>query len=144
MAHELAGQFAPKWGQPKNLGKSNSSGFNYECLRCQATWVGPNGDWCDWCHERWIANEQSKRHQLLWPEWLNWAESFHSLPAIDQEVWASTRGFRGDYQSAWLVNLKDSLVNEAITNQDFVAALNRWERWKMIQQSKPLNESFGN
>lgn len=129
-----------KWGRPKVL-QPKGIGFWYQCAVCEASWVGPKGDWCDWCHERWIAKQASEHEKLLFPEFVNWGQSFARLSPIDQEVWASTRGFRGDYQSGWLVKLKESLDHSAITLDEFTQALERFKKWKMTLQSKPFEES---
>lgn len=130
-----------KWGQPKNLGIEDD-GFKYRCERCGATWVGPNGDHCYWCHQRWIVKQADFKQALLVPEWLSWGERYSGAKPIDREVWANTRGYRGDFVTPWMLRLERALNDGAISDPEFSSALNRWAKWKTtIQQSEPLSKS---
>lgn len=53
------GPLRPDWGD---------GWAEIRCDVCDATWVGPIGEYCGWC-ERWIelANE-TQRTRILWPE----------------------------------------------------------------------------
>jgi hypothetical protein len=123
-----------KWGQPTIIGKVNGD-FDYQCLQCHATWVGPNGDICYWCHKRWLINEESKHQTLLYPEWLQWDDKYFHLSQLDQSVWEQTRGFSDGFDISWENRLKKALDNGEVTQMEFDAAETRYAKWINRNQS---------
>lgn len=131
-----------KWGQPTNLG-SDDDGFRYRCDICLASWVGPNGDYCDWCHQRWTIQTADRHQALLIPEWLLWDATYFGLGSESQAVWEETRGHTAHFYRAWFARLLKAKANGEITNNEAVAAGKRFKVWMMRKQSKPLKDSSG-
>lgn len=129
MPHELADQFAPKWGRPKIVNQRAFDIFDYKCERCNASWVGPMGECCDWCHQRWVTNQASERHRLLFPEWMNWGERYFACDAKSRTVWAESRGFHGDFEGNWKRSLGLAREKHLVTGPEAVQALKRFELW---------------
>ncbi len=118
-----------KWGQPNNLGRDANGEFRYRCGRCLASWVGPNGDVCEWCHDRWMTKQADFKDALLNPEWLSWGDRYLGAMELDREVWANTRGFRGNFIRPWLQRIEKAKANGEITESEFVAAGRRVSQW---------------
>lgn len=131
-----------KWGQPKIVGRRGID-YRYQCLVCTAKWVGPVGDWCDWCHERWLANRESEIQHLLFPEFMNWGERYSELSDIDKEVWERTRGCVGDFRTEWVQRIQRSYRLNLIDRDQMLSALGRYKKWTMTVQSKQSKKSFG-
>lgn len=125
-----------KWGRPNNLGTIGNGEFNYQCLKCLASWVGPNGDYCDWCHKRWLVNEADKRQALLYPEWLGWDDKYFQLSQLDQSVWEQTRGFADGFNISWRRRITKALENEEISQMEFDGATKRYTKWIKRNQSQ--------
>lgn len=105
-----------------------------ECNTCDARWLGQPFDQCEWCQADAKANG-SYAQRLLFPEWMGWGDRFARLSAIDQRVWATTRGIHGNYEVEWLRRVRTAAVNQVITGQQLTQALNRYHKWKT--QMKP-------
>jgi hypothetical protein len=118
-----------KWGRPNNLGTIGNGDFNYQCLKCLASWVGPNGDYCDWCHKRWLMVQADNKRKLLFPEWLEWGDQYYQLGKVSREVWANTRGYSGNFLSPWLARIEKAQTNGEISEVEFVAAFKRCTQW---------------
>lgn len=118
-----------KWGQPKNLGQVDSGEFSYTCLRCGAGWVGPNGDYCYWCHKRWLIQQADLKQALLFPEWLGWDDSYFRLGKEGQAVWENTRGYNGNFVDAWRRRAKRAEDDGFITEAEMVLATGRVKKW---------------
>jgi hypothetical protein len=125
-----------KWGQPTNL-RRETGGWFYQCQTCQATWVGPNGDHCDWCHQRWLIEQEATRTALLLPEWLGWDQRYFRLPEGDQVVWEATRGYQGDFIGAWQRRIVRAYQNGDITKAELMSAGKRVAEWMTRKQLKP-------
>lgn len=124
-----------KWGQPTNLG-SDDDGFRYRCEICLASWAGPNGDYCDWCHQRWTIQTADRHQALLIPEWLLWDQAYFVLGEKSQAVWEETRGYQGNFMGAWRLRIEKARANDEITNVELVAAVRRVSIWMMRKQSR--------
>lgn len=109
---------------------------------CNASWVGPIDDYCEWCHSRFVNDVDSKRNRLLFPEWLSWGDRYWACIEIDRTVWANTRGFIGDFESAWVDRLSNAFDNQLVTEDEVRQAIERWNSWQVKGQSNPLNESY--
>lgn len=118
-----------KWGRPKVI-ETRGIDFWYQCAVCEASWVGPVGDWCDWCHERWLGRKDG----ILFPEFINWGERYERLSPIDRTVWATTRGFTGLFIDRWQSTLFDAITIGLVTDSEASEALKRYERWKTHMQ----------
>lgn len=122
-----------KWGRPK-IESKGANAFHFKCEMCGATWVGPNGDICEWCHKRWLDEQHSAKQTLLFPEWLEWGDSYFRLSPVSQSVWEQTRGYADNFDIAWQNRLKKALTNEEISQIEFDSAWNRYSTW--IKQSR--------
>lgn len=118
-----------KWGRPKIIRK-HQLGFFYQCAVCEAGWVGPIGDWCEWCHNRWIGNKE----RILFPEFINWGEAYERLSPIDRQVWATTRGFTGAFIDRWQSTLFDAITIGLVTDVEASESLKRYQEWKIHMQ----------
>lgn len=118
-----------EWGRPIIVA-SRGTDVEYRCGDCNAGWVGPIGDYCQWCHSRWLWGVESERKRLLFPEWLSWGDRYFECDDITRKVWAQSRGFIGDFAAKWERELFDSVVDGTITGQDQSQALKRYARWK--------------
>jgi hypothetical protein len=116
-----------KWGIP-SLVESFGSEYRYRCI-CGASWVGPIGDYCEWCHARWESGRKRERERLLFPEWLDWSDRYFELDPLDQRVWAQTRGFLGDFEAKWKRELWRASESSLVTVSEMRQALKRYERW---------------
>jgi hypothetical protein len=125
-----------KWGRPINLGQYAHGEYEYQCGKCLATWVGPNGDHCYWCHKRWQIAQDDAKQSLLIPEWLTWDRGYFALDAKGQSVWENTRGFNGDFVGAWERRILKAKLNGEITTNEWFAAVKRVLVWMMRKQSK--------
>lgn len=109
--------------------------WEHRCDNCNASWYGPEGDDCYWCDKRLELRRQSERQHLLFPEWMNWGDRFRDCSEIHRTIWATTRGFTGDYRGKWEYALFDALEKGTITDDDADAAYGRYERWMTHMQN---------
>jgi hypothetical protein len=118
-----------KWGQPKLVEQYGPTEYWYRCGNCNATWVGPNADYCDWCYQRWLWRTHTARQSLLFPEWLYWDARYFVMSKLDQAVWEQTRGFADGFETSWAIRLQKAKQNAEITSAEFDAATNRYAEW---------------
>lgn len=69
------------------------------------------------------------RQRLLYPEWLDWGDSYFRLGKASREVWANTRGYSGNFISPWLARIDKAHANGEISQAEFIAAGKRCEQW---------------
>jgi hypothetical protein len=98
------------------------------CDECGASWHGPSGEQCWTCERRHEMEFESRRTQLLFPEWLGWGERFERCNGIDRIVWAETRGFTGDYRGKWKRDLFNA-IPKFVSAREAADALKRYEKW---------------
>lgn len=95
------GPLRPDWGP---------GWADLQCDVCQATWTGPIGEDCEYCHRWHELALETQRTVLLWPE-LPDPESDRYPPAI----------------KAWAERLAQAVIAEIITQRE---AHKTWERNK--------------
>lgn len=122
-----------EWGQPFIVA-SRGIEVDYRCSVCNATWVGPIGDWCEWCHQRWVNDQENRKRKLLFPEWLEWGKRYWECSPIDRRVWEQTRGFHRDFLVNWERSIMQAIANDQVTGLEAAQALKRSERWKTHMQ----------
>lgn len=129
-----------KWGNPRFVAIVDEQFHRFVCANCGAGWIGPPGDYCDWCHERWILTQKRDIQRLLQPEWMGWGERYEQLGELDRRVWEQTRGFHGNYQGKWNDEVCSAAELGRITGDELDQALSRYERWT-IHMQKSESES---
>lgn len=130
-----------KWGVPVLGDAHEGGGWWYSCDVCGATWVGPMGDVCSWCHDRWEFEQAKRVADLLWPPWMvREGPRFDELSDVHKAVWKATRGTRSDdaSESRWGVDLEDAVASGVISESQAVGALERYERWDQLRNSTPV------
>lgn len=123
-----------EWGQPVIVA-SRGSDIEYRCRECDAGWVGPSDDYCEWCHKRWVRDVEAQRNRLLFPEWLSWGDRYFDCNEVQRSVWAQTRGITGDF-AKWQRDLFEAVSTQLVTDHEQSQALRRHERW-MTHSQKP-------
>lgn len=127
-----------KWGVPKLMGQADDGLWHYVCEACGAGWVGPMGDTCSWCHDRWELELAQRVADLLYPPWMvKEGPRFDELGSIDQAVWQSTRGTRSTpwSENQWAIDLEQAEADGIVTESQAASALGRFERWDQLRNS---------
>lgn len=122
-----------EWGQPFIVA-SEAFDIRYRCSVCNASWVGPIGDFCEWCHQRWVNDQAARKERLLFPEWLDWGKRYFECSPIDRRVWEETRGIHRDFERTWKRAIFEAVANDQVTGHEASQALKRYQRWKTHMQ----------
>ena len=100
------------------------------CQSCGADWLGQSfDDECEWCSDISAVLNRSDRQRLIFPEFITWGDSYWELSPIDRTVWATTRGFHGDFLGVWQRKLYRAVADGFITDQLAAKALERYRIW---------------
>lgn len=129
-----------KWGVPCLGEPAAGGGWHYTCQSCHATWVGPMGDTCSWCHDRWEWEQAHAVAELLYPPWMvREGPRFDELTDTHQRIWRATRGTRTVpwSEKQWAIELEEATASGAISESQAVGALERFDRWDQLRNSMP-------
>jgi hypothetical protein len=119
------GPLRPDWGD---------GWAELECDVCQATWTGPIGEPCEYCHLWHQRALETQRQQLLYPDHLQTSAGdprYDNLSCDEsRQVWDATRGQRRGADSivAWTRRLADAVQAELITPRQAEQAMRRITR----------------
>lgn len=107
------------------------------CDQCGNLFLGqPFEPCCPWCIS--VGNDITIRDHdaLLWPEWMQWGDTYWELSPINRAVWRATRGVHGDYVTNWQRAIFNAITHNVITDHEHSLALERYSKWKATHSQK--------